>query len=129
MCGVSASCLRSSRAVEKPARPVPMIMIGSMTACALVFVDPFEVFLRRAAVRAGPVIRQILPFGAGWNVFLGQAFFLVVLEAADDALPYTHGSSLVGKLVFELLAGARRPAGWRRIRSASAHHVESIHYI
>ena len=46
-----------------------------------------EVGLGHAAIRAGPVGRDVSPACAGGYALIGQALFLVVDEAADDALP------------------------------------------
>src|SRR5258708_26741298 len=46
-----------------------------------------EIFLARAALRAGPVHRHVFPARAGLDAFVGQAGCLVVDEAADEAHP------------------------------------------
>src|SRR5207237_3699241 len=59
----------------------------------------FEVFLARAAFRAGPVHRHVFPARARREAFVRQTGSLIVDEAADETHP---------RLVCDLIFGHRR---------------------
>ena len=52
--------------------------------------NQLEIIFAYAAVRAGPVVRYILPFCAGCDAVIGPPFFLIVNQSADDAFPSSH---------------------------------------
>src|ERR1700761_9726629 len=61
--------------------------------------DHLEIFLGRAAVRAGPGIGNVGPTGTGLDAFIRQTQRLVIDEATDDTHPFAKGDGFVGALI------------------------------
>src|SRR5690606_7248244 len=117
--GVSLSSLRNSLIRLKPARPVPMTTMGSMTASCIGAMpgghqaggathtaprecrpasgpalasdfDHLEVVLAVVAIRADPVIRHVFPGSTRRDALFRQTFGFVIDKATYHTFPLTH---------------------------------------
>src|ERR1041384_205561 len=79
--------------------------------------DHLEIFLAGAAFGAGPVHRHVLPARAGGDALVGNALFLVVDIATDEAHPRLVLHLVLGHKVGRILTHAADRSDLRSVRS------------